>query len=92
MVPLGVKFFAQTFYQGSSSAETAQKVGVLSPFSAVFALPLNVEDETRPTPTAAPATSDLSIFFGYIGWTIVYNSVLVLVMMRSFQVRWRVAD
>jgi hypothetical protein len=92
MAPVGVKFFAQTFYQGSSSAEAAQKVGVLSPFSAVFALPLNVEDETRPASNATPMTSDLTIFFGYIGWTIVYNSVLVLVMIRSFQVRWRVAD
>src|SRR3954470_5420877 len=81
MAPVGVKFFAQTFYQGSSRADAAQKVGVMSPFSAVFALPLNVEDETRPAATPTAPTSDLPVFFGYIGWTIVYNSVLVLVMM-----------
>ena len=57
MAPLGVKFFAQTFYQGSSQARGwRSKVGVLSPFSAVFALPLNVEDETRPASNATPAT------------------------------------
>ena len=65
---------------------------MLSPFSAAFSLPLNVEDETRPASNATPATFGFAMFFGYIGWTIVYNSVLVLVMMRLFQVRWRVAD
>jgi ABC-type transport system involved in multi-copper enzyme maturation permease subunit len=99
MAPVAVKFFAQTFYQGTSQAEVASKVGVLSPFSAAFSLPLNVEDETHPPaapPTAngAPPTvnSDVRVFFGYIGWTIVYNVGLVLLMIRLFQVRWRVAD
>jgi ABC-type transport system involved in multi-copper enzyme maturation permease subunit len=98
MAPVAVKFFAQTFYQGTSQADVASKVGVLSPFSAAFSLPLNVEDEARPTTTVtpssspAPMNSDLRIFFGYIGWSIVYNSVLVLLMIRLFQVRWRVAD
>jgi hypothetical protein len=27
-----------------------------------------------------------------VGWSIIYNSGLVLLMMRLFQVRWRVAD
>ncbi|HEX3601103.1 MAG TPA: hypothetical protein VHU84_13215, partial [Lacipirellulaceae bacterium] len=84
-------FFAQTFYHGTSQAAVADKVGMLSPFSAVFSLPLNVTDDSNPT-AAAPSISDLRIFFGYIGWSIVYNTALVLMMMRLFQVRWRVAD
>ena len=64
---------------------------MLSPFSATFALPLNIADENTQAATAA-AASDLRIFFGYIGWSILYNGVLILVMMRLFQVRWRVAD
>ncbi len=92
MAPVAVKYFAQTFYQGTSQAEVASKVGVVSPFSAAFSLPLNVEDETRPSATPPVVNSDLRVFFGYIGWSIVYNTVLVLMMMRLFQVRWRVAD
>lgn len=92
MAPVAVKFFAQTFYQGTSQADVASKVGVLSPFSAAFSLPLNVEDETRPGATPPLVTSDLRVFFGYVGWAVVYNCVLVLLMTRLFQVRWRVAD
>jgi hypothetical protein len=92
MAPVAVKFFAQTFYQGTSQAAVASKVGVLSPFSAAFSLPLNVEDEARPAATPPLVTSDLRVFFGYIGWSIVYNTVLVLLMTRLFQARWRVAD
>jgi hypothetical protein len=65
-------------------------VGVFSPFSATFALPLDVSRGDNPAATATPA--DLGLFFGFIGWSIVYNSALVLMMTRLFQVRWRVAD
>jgi hypothetical protein len=34
----------------------------------------------------------LLLFFGYVGWSILYNGLLLLVMVRLFQVRWRVAD
>ncbi len=65
----------------------------MSPFSATFALPLNIEaDEMRAAGSAPAATSDLRVFFGFIGWSILYNAVLILAMMRLFQVRWRVAD
>src|SRR5882757_1321591 len=47
--PVAVKFFAQTFYQGTSQADVATKIGVLSPFSATFALPLNIADENKPS-------------------------------------------
>ena len=48
MAPVAVKFFAQTFFQGTEEAAIAEKVGVLSPFSATFSLPLNIPDESSP--------------------------------------------
>jgi ABC-type transport system involved in multi-copper enzyme maturation permease subunit len=99
MAPVAVKFFAQTFFRGTSEAAIASKVGVLSPFSATFALPLDVSSaegsmisSSEAAAAAQAAASDLWIFFGFIGWTILYNGVLILIMMRLFQVRWRVAD
>jgi ABC-type transport system involved in multi-copper enzyme maturation permease subunit len=99
MAPVAVKFFAQTFFRGTSEAAIASKVGVLSPFSATFALPLDVSSaegsmisSSEAAAAAQAAAADLWIFFGYIGWTILYNGVLILIMMRLFQVRWRVAD
>ena len=93
MAPVAVKFFAETFYQGTSQAAVAEKVGVISPFSATFSLPLNIaEDDVRAMGKTPAADSDLRVFFGFVGWTILYCAVLILAMMRLFQVRWRVAD
>ncbi|MFO0792237.1 MAG: ABC transporter permease subunit [Pirellulales bacterium] len=90
MTPVAAKFFAQTFFQGTQKAAAAEKLGVMSPFSATFALPLDVQDDRTTAP--APVDSDLPVFFGFIGWSVVYDTALVLMMMRLFQVRWRVAD
>ena len=89
-----MKYFAQTFYQGTTSqAEVAQKGGRGEPvFSGVFVTAECWKMMTRAMGDSAGGRIRICAFFGYIGWTIVYNSVLVLVMIRSFQVRWRVAD
>ena len=69
------------------------KVGVISPFSATFSLPLNIaEDDARAMGKTPAADSDLRVFFGFVGWTILYCTVLILAMTQLFQVRWRVAD
>jgi ABC-type transport system involved in multi-copper enzyme maturation permease subunit len=91
MAPVAVKFFAQTFFQGTSQADVADSVGIMSPFSATFSLPLNIADDDNPALRNTNAY-DLRVFFGYLGWSAVYNTALVLAMMRLFQVRWRVAD
>jgi hypothetical protein len=90
MAPLAVTFFAKTFY-GRAEADLVDKVGVLSPFSATFALPLDVTSADAPNSTA-PVVGNLSVFFGFIGWSLLYNVGLLIAMMRLFQVRWRVAD
>jgi ABC-type transport system involved in multi-copper enzyme maturation permease subunit len=90
MAPLAMTFFAETFFSGSLGASIVDKLGVLSAFSAVFALPLDVSgDEMNPTPAVA---GNLPLFFGFVGWSILYNGLLILAMTRLFQVRWRVAD
>ena len=76
--------------QGSAGGAVADAVGVLSPFSAAFALPLDVSLGDNAGATAS--SGDLPMFFGYLGWSLVYNTGLILMMTRLFQVRWRVAD
>jgi ABC-type transport system involved in multi-copper enzyme maturation permease subunit len=90
MAPVAASFFAKSFMRGSAGVEVAETLGVLSPFSATFALPLDVSRGENPAAVTTPA--NLWQFFGFVGWSIVYNSGLVLLMMRLFQVRWRVAD
>jgi ABC-type transport system involved in multi-copper enzyme maturation permease subunit len=93
MGPVAVKFFSETFFKGTAQAAVAEKVGVISPFSAAFSLPLNIaEDDARSMARVPTADSDLRVFFGFVGWTILYCTVLILAMTQLFQVRWRVAD
>jgi ABC-type transport system involved in multi-copper enzyme maturation permease subunit len=91
MAPVAVTFFAKTFYGRAAEAGVVDQVGVLSPFSATFALPLDVSSGERPN-SAPPIPGNLRVFFGFIGWSFLYNVALVVAMMRLFQVRWRVAD
>jgi hypothetical protein len=93
MGPVAVKFFAETFYKGTSQAAVVEKVGVISPFSATFALPLDIAaDDVRSIGAKPVDNSDMRVFFGFVGWSILYCTMLILAMMRLFQVRWRVAD
>jgi len=89
LAPVAVTFFAETFFQGTGGASLADKLGVLSPFAAAFALPLEVNSESGPISISTP---NVPIFFGYVGWSIVYNGLLLLAMIRLFEVRWRIAD
>ncbi len=89
LAPVAAEFFATTFLVGTAAAEVADVMGMLSPFSAAFALPLDV---SRDAPSSGAISGDLGLFFGFIGWSLVYNGALVVMMMRLFQARWRVAD
>ena len=92
MAPVAVTFFAETFFSGTLGAAVVEKLGVLSPFAAdVRAAARCIERRWRHHGDVG-GVGNLPLFFGYIGWSIVYNGVLVLAMMRLFQVRWRVAD
>jgi ABC-type transport system involved in multi-copper enzyme maturation permease subunit len=91
--PLAARFFADTFFQGRASTATVEKLGIMSPFAATFALPLEMKsDDGKTVAIVSNADADLVLFFGYVLWALVYNGLLLLAMMRLFQVRWRVAD
>jgi ABC-type transport system involved in multi-copper enzyme maturation permease subunit len=90
MAPMVMSRFAETFFRGTLGAAVVENLGMISPFAAVFALPLDVSGDDLNT--TALAASNLPLFFGYIGWSVIYNGMLVLAMIRLFQVRWRVAD
>jgi ABC-type transport system involved in multi-copper enzyme maturation permease subunit len=90
MAPVAASFFARSFLAGSSSATVAETFGVFSPFSATFALPLDIARGGDPVSTPTP--SNMRLFAGFIGWSLVYNVGLILMMTRLFQARWRVAE
>jgi len=89
VAPLAARFFAESFFRGTEGAAVVEKFGVLSPFAATFALPLEMERDGNLVSVVSP---DLGLFFGHLGWSILYNGLLLAAMMRLFEVRWRVAD
>jgi ABC-type transport system involved in multi-copper enzyme maturation permease subunit len=86
LVPVAARVFTQTFAPNSPAQDVVAVFEILSPFSAAFNLPLKLDDYSN------TARIDLRIFFGFIGVTIVYNTVLLLAMMQLFKVRWRVSE
>jgi ABC-type transport system involved in multi-copper enzyme maturation permease subunit len=89
MAPVAVTYFTRAFSTASAGADAADAASIISPFAATFALPLDIQPEGTNQP---PDPGNLGIFLGYVGWSVLYNIALVAIMMRLFEVRWRVAD
>jgi ABC-type transport system involved in multi-copper enzyme maturation permease subunit len=88
-VPIAVQSFALNFFDDQPAVvEHIEWVGVSSPFSAAFAVPLNmdltVEDKDRDY-------GNWPLFGAYAGFTIFLNVALLLTMIWLFNVRWRVS-
>ncbi|NOY43774.1 MAG: ABC transporter permease subunit [Planctomycetes bacterium] len=83
--PMAASLFADIFLT-SNVSNTIQFFGICSPFSAVFNLPLTVSDSTNAAPVA------VSIFWGFLGFAVVYNLALLLGMIWLFKMRWRVSE
>ncbi len=93
VVPLAARYFSETFFRDTPGAEVVRVTTVVSPFAAVFSLPLDVNSEER-DPNAAKSQSigDLPVFYGHVGWSVLYNGTLLLLIMWLFHARWRVAE
>jgi ABC-type transport system involved in multi-copper enzyme maturation permease subunit len=88
MGPAAINFFAQTFFQNSAGASLAEGMGIVSPVSAIFALPLSIGTEVG----GQRASGNLWVFGGYVGFTAVYTVALLAALMWLFNRRWRVSD
>ncbi len=87
LVPIAARVFTQTFAPNSTASDVVSFFEAFSPFAAAFHLPLSLDDSyTNVT------RIDVRIFFGFLLFTIIYNSALLLSMMQLFKVRWRVSE
>ena len=84
--PVAGQVFVDTFLDSGQATTIAQLTSISSPFSAVFNMPLKFTTVT----SAVPAK--VAVFWGYLGFTMVYNLCLLLAMMWLFQSRWRVSE
>jgi len=84
--PVAADLFVNTFLAGSQAVELVQFAGYSSPFAAVFNLPLVIDGAPPQAPVA------ISVFWGHLVFSIVYNGCLLLGAMWLFQIRWRVSE
>ncbi len=82
--PLAVSYFAQRFFENTTATGVLQRLTFTSPFSAVFAVPLDIDRD-------AFKAASWTLFFSYMGFSLVASGGLVLAMIRLFRNRWRVA-
>lgn len=95
LAPIAARYFAETFYTGTSGVDVVASLGAISPFSAAFALPLEMvrsEPWTNPAADTAQSAGEPILFFAHIAWTIFYNGALLGLLSWMFQSRWRVAE
>lgn len=88
--PLAVSFFANTFFPDEPSTAQIAWAGVTSPFSAAFAVPLDVRLATD-TSASVAATGNWPLFLAYVGFNLALNALLLGIMIWLFNTRWRVA-
>lgn len=86
LAPVAANVFVQTFAAASNAASVVAVAQVTSPFAAAFNLPLTLDEMTNVD------RINTAIFWGYLGFSALYNSVLLLAMTQLFKVRWRVSE
>ncbi len=84
--PVAALFFAQTFFERATISEILAPIAQLSPFSAVFALPLDFSLGAEARPANWP------VFFGFLACYATINVLLVASLNWLFYRRWRVAQ
>ncbi len=87
--PLAITFFAETFFRGQTGTEYVHWIGVISPFSAAFYTPLDMSYLQE-----GPSNPDASwwMVFGFVGFTLLFETTLTGIMVWLFSSRWRVTD
>jgi ABC-type transport system involved in multi-copper enzyme maturation permease subunit len=89
-LPLAASYFADTFFPNDPATEVIQIIGITSPFSAAFHVPLDMDVGVR---VEQPANTIYGwvMFASYLVINSSLNAVLLASMIWLFNVRWRVA-
>jgi ABC-type transport system involved in multi-copper enzyme maturation permease subunit len=90
-VPIAVNWFVDykfNYAETDPFARQIEWVGLTSPFAAAFAVPLNMNLDATPDEMDY---GNWPLYGAYVGFTIIFNMLLLVTMMWLFRVRWRVA-
>jgi ABC-type transport system involved in multi-copper enzyme maturation permease subunit len=88
-VPLAARFFAEGYFPYHPATPHVIRSGLVSPFAAAFAVPLDVEIDVGQQ--NVQAIGDLPLLLGYGVFTVLLLLFLLVAMIWLFNMRWRVA-
>ena len=89
-LPVAGKFFANEFFPVHPNTKYVAWAGVTSPFSAAFAVPLDMSMlQSDPTNMV---DGNWPLFAAYMLFTGLLNAVLLALMIWLFNLRWRVSS
>jgi ABC-type transport system involved in multi-copper enzyme maturation permease subunit len=86
-LPLALRFFTETYYPGSHTAQWIESIQRISPLSAAFNTPLQFH-----VPDMTDRGGPWTAYFTYLGFTAVLDTFLLAAIYGLFQTRWRVAE
>ena len=103
LTPLAASYFANEYFSDAKGTPIVFASTITSPFAASFGVPLFVDDYHNMTIDWNPrlpgtagffryAFKDLAHFGGYVGFTVLLNSILLGLMIWMFNSRWRVSS
>ncbi len=90
--PVAARYFADTFFRNTPAAATVEALQSTSPLAAAFALPLSIERGERGQVDPVQAAGEPYLFFGFLGWSLLYNLSVLALVVWLFRSRWRVAE
>ncbi|MBM4004880.1 MAG: ABC transporter permease [Planctomycetes bacterium] len=89
-LPLAIQSFADAFFPDGPMTPVVRLLGMLSPFSAVFNVPIDMDVITTKGPEFVVPGS-WPLVAGYALVTLFLNGGLLLLMIWLFRARWRVS-
>jgi len=84
--PVAITLFAQLFYADQPATALIKQLSFTSPFSAAFALPLDLQVQG-----SNPIAADWPLWFSFVGFYVGLDIALALGMIWLFHTRWRVS-
>jgi hypothetical protein len=86
LLPPAADYFARAFFPETGLAHVVHASTAISPFSAVFSLPLEISRQSKETRFA-----DWPIFIGHLAFQAVAVAIMLRLMMRVFRNRYDAA-
>lgn len=89
-MPMAIQFFAERFFPDHELTSYVKVAGVLSPFSATFNVPIDMDTLSTKDPNRV-ITGSWPLVGGYVLTTVLMNISLLALMIWLFRSRWRVS-